>query len=141
MATHDLASLGADAVPILQLLISGDATNHWGVPYINLGVVDCVLVTIKFPGPAADTLASFVYDALASGHLYAVPALAALTRTDENIRFLANAVASERSDLPFEASAAIIRNGVQSHAAVLDVLQSSRIAKEMFRYAERRLTK
>ncbi len=46
IATHNLASLGTDALPILESLFSGSAKNQFGVPYSQIGTIDCALIVV-----------------------------------------------------------------------------------------------
>ena len=83
-ATHQLADLGVDAVPILKSLFNGEAKNRWGVSYSKLGIpLDCGLITIKLLGNLAKPLEPFVRDCLHSGHIYAAEALRAIGTLDE----------------------------------------------------------
>ncbi len=78
-ATIELVTQGAAALPILQSLLSGEATNSWGVPYRKLGVpVDCALVAIQRLGPIALPLEAYVKHEIENGHSYAADALTAI---------------------------------------------------------------
>lgn len=81
-ATHELANHGANAIPILRAILSGEAKNEFGVPFRCLGMpVDCALVVIQLLGAEGHPLEDFVRMELNAGHPYAEGALRAINRT------------------------------------------------------------
>jgi hypothetical protein len=75
IATHQLAALGKEAMPILRSLFSGEAKNRWGIPYIKIGALDAGLVTVGLLGSLAKSLEPFVREYIIVGHPYAPEAL------------------------------------------------------------------
>lgn len=80
-ATHELASYGAEAIPVLRSIFDGKATNQFGVSYCKLGMpIDCALVVVALLGNIAAPLEEFIRCHLVAGHPYAESALAAIRR-------------------------------------------------------------
>jgi hypothetical protein len=79
-ATHELASYGEAALPLLRAILDGSAINENGVPYRRLGMpIDCALVTIRMLGKIAFSLQDLVQAEIKAGHPYAHDALTALS--------------------------------------------------------------
>lgn len=131
-ATHKLANLGIDAIPILELLFSGEAKNRWGVSYSKLGTpLDCGLVTVQLLGAIAKPLEPFIRAYLQSGYLYAAPALGAIGQIDEaSIIELADCLEKE-TNFATEAAYALCCCGVEEHEAVTKVVKSSPSASQI----------
>lgn len=78
-ATHELATYGANAVPVLRSIFDGTAKNQFGVSYCKLGIpIDCALVIVSLLGQVAAPLEEFVRQQLTADHPYAENALLAL---------------------------------------------------------------
>ncbi len=133
-ATHQLADLGIDSIPILESLFSGEAKNRWGVSYIKLGMpLDCGLVTIKLLGVLAKPLELFVRECLHSGNIYAAEALREFGTLDEaSIIELAACLGNNKNvNLAFEAAHTLYCCRAQEHKAVLKVVNSSPFAAQI----------
>ena len=72
-STHDFASKGYEAIPILEDFFIGKAKNQYGIPYLDLGQpLYCSLVVCGMLGRKAVTLLKYIEQHL---HLeYAVEA-------------------------------------------------------------------
>jgi hypothetical protein len=118
-ATHELAARGALAVPLLQALFSGQATNQNGVAYPQLGMpLDCGLVAASHLGQLARPLEPYLREELIKGHPYAAQALGSLgTLENESILGLAAALQGNVL-LAFEAANALARCHALAHPAV-----------------------
>jgi hypothetical protein len=82
-ATHELAALGAAAIPVLRSILSGEAKNEFGIAYRCLGMpVDCALATIQLLRTTARPLEDFIRAEMAAGHRYAEDALRAIMAAD-----------------------------------------------------------
>ena len=126
-ATSELASRGADALPVLEALFSGQAKNERGVPYLSLWMaVDCGLVAAARLGALAKPLEAHLRAALRQGHHYAAPALGALGSLDEeSIVALARALDDGKIDMAFESAFALIRCDALQHASVKQIVSKS----------------
>jgi hypothetical protein len=127
LATAELASLGARAIPILELLFSGEAKNAAGVSYRLLGSpLDCALVAAGRLGPLAKPLEPYIREALDSGHIYAVEALRFLGALEEKtIEVLVEKLVGSDSLLSGESAATLVRCGAVNHPAVREVERTS----------------
>ncbi len=131
IATHELASRGADAIPMLESLFTGEARNAFGRSYREIGALECGLVTARLLGPLAKPLENHLRSALRVNPRYASAALGALgTLDDESIVELTRCVAAV--DAPncdisavLEAAAALCRCNARNHARVAVVAASS----------------
>jgi hypothetical protein len=119
-ATHDLAQLGEEAIPVLEAIFSGEAKNEHGVPYRQLGqCLGCAFVTAGLMGPTAKMLEPCLQAGIRDRHLYAVEAGRSLgSLTDETIRELAGCLTDDGS-IAFEAAFALQACGHASHPEVL----------------------
>lgn len=137
-ATHRLASLGVDAIPILKSLFSGEAKNRWGISYSKLGVsLDCGLVTTKLLGTLAKPLEPFVREYLHSGHIYAAEALRAIGTLDQaSIVELASCL-DKNTNLAVEAAYTLYCCGVEEHEVVIEVVNSSPFASQILSSVKR----
>lgn len=53
-ASHDLASLGIDAIPVISSVLDGTAQNKFGISYRTFDeVLRCVIVSARIIGPKA----------------------------------------------------------------------------------------
>lgn len=138
IATHRLAELGIDAIPILKSLFSGEAKNRWGVSYSKLGMpIDCGLVTIQHLGTLAKPLESFVRDCLHSEHSYAAAALRAIGTLDEASIVALTGCLDKNGELAFEAAYALCCCEVEEHEAVIAVINSSPFASRILSPAKK----
>jgi hypothetical protein len=139
-ATHDLASLGAEALPQLTALLNGEAKNSFGVPYNKLGQpVYCGLVSIFLLGPVARPLERLVAATLTAGFgIYAILALRGMGALKEaSIIALAEYLDPSAGEESLEAAIALARAGALNHASVLARTQASpRIAALIARISE-----
>lgn len=84
LATHELASHGTAALPVLRSILDGSARNESGAAYRKLGMpLDCALVTAGILGKIALPLEDLVRAEAAAGHPYAEEALLAMTKNQE----------------------------------------------------------
>jgi hypothetical protein len=144
-AETELLALGSDAIPILDSLLTGTATNEFGVPYRNLGLpLRCVLEVAIRLGTIARPLEPLLREELRRGDFVAAQALGVLGAVDEDtIEELAAHLdfdvnkrigAIRAVDLTSESAIALIRLGHAEHPAVLAALkQSPRAASDFAR--------
>lgn len=137
-ATVELASLGAEAIPILESLFLGEAKNAFGVPYRLLGTpLDCALVATGRLGPLAKPVEPHLREALKSGHIYAAEALRFLGALDEKtIEALAEKLVGDVL-LAAESAAALVCCGAVNHPAVENVVQASSEAAQQMSLASK----
>ena len=119
-ATHELAALGGQAIPILESLFNGSAKNAFGIPYSKTGAIGCGFVTVKFLGPVAKTLENYVREGIEQDHLYAIEAAGYLSEIEQETAFaLARALIRHPAS---EASASLIRCGYSENSKVLEII-------------------
>ena len=135
-AQQELLALGSRAVPILESVLKGEATNEFGVPYRKLGLpLRCVLEVAKRLGPVARPLEALLRIELHGGHFVAAQALGALgsveNRSIDELAAHLDHKANELSgfpnslDLAAECAVALIRLDHGKHPAVLTALERS----------------
>lgn len=138
-ATHELAALGADALPQLRALFAGEAKNSFGVPYNTLGQpVYCGLVAVSLLGPTARPLEPLVVETLASGFGgYALRALRALgTLQEQSIAAVAEYLSSSSVEESTEAAATLVSCGGLSHPSVVRQAQHSVSVASLLQHAK-----
>lgn len=128
-ATHDLAALGAAAVPVLGAIFSGAARNQFGVAYRDTGQpLLCSFVTAGLLGTLARDLEPYLRAGVQSGHVYAVDAIARIGPISEgSIQALAQCL-REKSLIAMEAAAALKACGELSNPIVTAVVASNAYA-------------
>jgi hypothetical protein len=142
-AEQELLALGSAAVPILESVLTGDATNEFGVPYRKLGLpLRCVLEVAVRLGPVARPLETLLRSELHGGQFVAAQALGALgsvgNRSIEELAAHLDWKANELSgfpsaiDLASECAVALIRLDRAEHPAVLAALEGSPRARSDF---------
>lgn len=135
-AEQELIALGADAVPVLEAVLTGALTNEFGVPYRRLGLPHrCALEVAIRLGPIARPLESLLRAELRDGYSVAAQALGRLGSVDdESIEELAAHLdydinkskgLVEALDLTGECAAALFRLGHVEHPTVVAALQRS----------------
>lgn len=130
LATHELAALGADAVPVVASVLDGSARNAFGVPYRAFGeALRCAVVTARHLGPLALSLEPALVSELANAdpciRAEAAAALGALTALSESgIVALATRL-DDAPDPAMEAAIAILRLNLAQRQCVLDALGRS----------------
>jgi hypothetical protein len=127
-ATHALAAFGERALPVLDALFSGEAKNHFGVRYADLGTgtLACGLVAATILGPIAKPLEPHLRHLLLHGHgEYAAAALGSLGSLETAS---VAALAAELDGNPliaFEAAVALIACGAADETVVTQVRDAS----------------
>ncbi len=135
-AEQDLLALGSRAVPILESVLKGEATNEFGVPYRKLGLpLRCVLEVAKLLGPLSRPLEALLRIELHDGHFVAAQALGALGSVEghsieelaAHLDYKANELNGFQNaiDLAAECAVALIHLGQAKHPAVLAALEGS----------------
>ena len=135
-AEQELLALGSRAVPILESVLKGEATNDCGVPYRKLGLpLRCVLEVAKRLGSVARPLEALLRIELHGGHFVAAQALGALGSVENDsieelaahLDYKANELSGFPSalDLAAECAVALIRLDQAKHPAVLTALEGS----------------
>jgi hypothetical protein len=128
-AEKELVALGEDAIPLLELLFSGLAKNHFGVPYRQLGLpVDCGIHVALQLGSMAKPLERHLRLELRNGNPYAATALGGLGSLEQqSVTELASALTKDLN-IATESAAALIRCGQITNAAVVKVVAISAMA-------------
>jgi hypothetical protein len=125
-ATVELVARGAEAIPVLITLLSGEAKNAFGVPYIRLGnPLDCALVAAGRLGALSKPLEPYIREALSSGHVYAASALGFLGTLEEATVVELAAQLAGNVILSTEAAASLVRCGQVGHPSVVKAARSS----------------
>lgn len=130
LATHELAALGAGAVPVVASVLEGETRNEFGVPYRAFGeALRCVLVTARLLGPLAISLEPAVASELESSdpaiRAEAAAALGALPALSE-LSVLRLATLLEDQPTPaMEAAVVIVRSNLTKRQSVLDIVDRS----------------
>jgi hypothetical protein len=143
-AEQELLTLGADAMPILASVLTGEAKNEFGVAYRALGLpLRCILEVARRLGVVARPLEPLLRVELHDGNFVAAMALGVLGSVDgstieELAAHLDYATNCEKGflpaeyDLAFEAAVALIRLGQEAHPAVTTALTLSDRAAAYF---------
>lgn len=136
-AEIELLRRRAAAIPILETLFNGQATNDLGIPYRQLGLpLRCALEVARRLGPVAKPLEALLRRELNDGHFVAAMALGSLgSLEEESIQGLANGLRGD-IDMAAESALALIACGADSHPAVLEALAQSERASRDFRRIE-----
>jgi hypothetical protein len=131
---QEIASRGEAALPLLQALFDGTATNRYGIAYRLLGPpLDCAIHAAGELGPLSRPLEPFLRDAVRNGNAYAPAALGALGALEsETVGVLARALASNDANLGCEAAAALIRCGFGEHPEVQRAADASPMSRRVF---------
>jgi hypothetical protein len=125
-ATHDLASSGDQAIPILESLFNGSATNKYGVSYSKIGAMDCGFITIKLLGSIAKPLESYVKKGIEGDYAYAIDAAGFLRELQEDtVLALAEALLRNPSS---EAAVSLVRCGQAENIKVIEIIKNNHIA-------------
>lgn len=121
-ATNRLAKLREGAIPILESLFSGSAKNKFGVPYNEIGALDCGYATAKILGKLAKPLESYIRDGIDSDHPYAIEAAGSIVELEkETVISLAKALVRN----PFsEASYYLVKCGEGKNPEVLGIIEN-----------------
>lgn len=142
-AEQELLTLGADAVPILASVLTGEAKNEFGVAYRALRLpLRCVLEVARRLGVVARPLEPLLRAELHDGNFVAAMALGVLGSVDgstieELAAHLDYSTNREKGffpeyDLAAEAAVALIRLGQEAHPAVTTALTLSDCAAADF---------
>ncbi|MCV2366462.1 hypothetical protein LNV23_23815 [Paucibacter sp. DJ1R-11] len=125
-ATTELAARGAEAIPVLRSLFSGEAKNAFGVPYIKLGTpLDCALVAAGRMGPLSKPLEPYIRDALSIGCNYAAHALASIGTLEEaTISALATQLKNPLL-ISTDSAVTLAHCGQLNHPSVIEAVKSS----------------
>jgi len=119
-ATHELAVLGEQAIPILESLFDGSAKNVFGIPYRKIGALGCGFVTVGILSPLANALEGYVREGIEQDDSYAIEAVGALSEIGQETAFsLARALMRHPAS---EASASLIRRGYSEDVKVLKIM-------------------
>ena len=129
-ATYELASLGKDALPILESLFDGSAKNKFGVPYSQIGVTSCGYLTCELLGNVARPLEYYIRLGIEEDECYAISAAGFLLQIeDETALALARALVRN----PYsEAGASLIRCSKTESFGVVEIINSNTIAAKSF---------
>ena len=130
-AEKQLIAMGAEAVPILTSLLTGEARNGLGVQYRSLGMpLRCALEVAIRLGPIAKPLESQLRAELKRGDVSAAVALGSLIQLDEaSIVELAATLGDSNWDLSMESAMALLKCGAVQHPAVVAATTESEKAK------------
>ena len=130
-AEKQLIAMGAEAVPILTSLLTGEARNVFGVPYRSLGMpLRCALEVAIRLGPIAKPLEAQLRAELKRGDVSAAVALGSLIQLNEaSIVELAAMLGDANWDLSMESAMALLRCGAVQHPAVVAATTQSEKAK------------
>jgi len=137
-AENELIGMRREAVPILRMLLTGEAQNSFGVPYRDLGLpLRYALETALRLGAEAKPLEQLLRIELKNGHAMAASALGALGSLDpETVIELVNSIEKDW-EVAFEAAGALIRCGENGHALVRELVFQSERAAAIFAKAGR----
>lgn len=102
-AVSELEALGAEAIPLLGLLFSGEAKNAFGISYSTLGApIDCALVVLSRIECSDSGIESHLRGHLRARNPYAPSALAGFDRLSEDTIHCLEEIAEEASPLGVE---------------------------------------
>jgi hypothetical protein len=139
LATHALAALGDDAVPVVASVLDGTARNAFGVSYRTFDeALRCALVTARFlarlAAPLEPALSSELEHPNPGIRAEAAAALGMLPRLSEtSIAALAGTLEDD-PDPASEAASVLLQSGLSEHTRVLDVTgRSARAAHVLTR--------
>jgi hypothetical protein len=129
-AENELIGMRSKAVPILQMLLTGEAKNAHGIPYRALGLpLRCALETALRLGAHAKPLEPLLVVELKNGHPVAARALGALgSLQPESVIELANSIGGD-PELAFEAAAALVHCSEDENELVRMLVSKSERAK------------
>ncbi len=138
-ATHDLASLGIEAIKILESLFSGISKNKFGTSYNQIGALDCGYVTTKLLGKTAKPLESYIREGIEKDHPYAIEAIGRFENIEEETAIaLAKALVRE----PFgEAAFSLVFCSEHRNKKVMDIIGNNSKAIYSLKKAENYLSK
>jgi hypothetical protein len=133
-----LLSGGADSLPALESLLTGEAKNRFGVPYVQLGLpLQCALEVAGRLGPVAKPLEPLLREQLRHGHHTAAMALRSLGSLERDSIFQLAASLEGDLLLATESAMALLASGETEHPAVLEVVARSKSAARMLELARR----
>ena len=119
-ATHDLASLGEQALPILETLFNGSAKNKFDIPYSKIGALGCGYVTVSLLKDIAKPLEQYVRKGIEDNHPYAIEAARYLPDIEEET---AIALAYSLIQKHYEASYVLVETGKDKNSKVIDIIK------------------
>ena len=122
IATHELASLEKEALPILESLFNGSAKNKFGVPYNKIGATSCGYVAVKLLGAIAKPLEVYVRAGIEKDDNYAIEAAGYLWEIDQETAIaLAKALVRNPAS---EAGASLLRCSKSENPEVIKIISS-----------------
>jgi len=137
-AVVELTSRGAAALPILEVLFSGEAKNQFNVSYRACGIaLECGLIVASRLGGLAKPLERYLREELHNGTVFAAHAATALGSLGklEEASIVELAEALDQSGLLWsEAAVALVRSGELENPLVKHKVQSSEKAAGRLRY-------
>lgn len=141
-AEEQFLSAGADAVPVLAAIFSGESKNEFGVPYRQLGLpLRCAMEIACRLGPVAKPLEPYMREEVKAGSWVAASALRRMPPLEEGtIEALADALDADDPDLTYEAARTLMEQRLAEHPAVRNRLAASPIAERVWRSVKSRET-
>lgn len=141
-AEQEIIGMRSQAVPILRILLTGEAKYSAGVPYRDLGLsLRCALETALRLGADAKPLESLLRTELTNGEPVAARALGALGSLEpESVIALLRAI-EEDWEVAFEAVAALIQCGQDKNELVHALVFQSERAAAIFAKVRNKLPK
>jgi hypothetical protein len=134
IVTHDLAALGARAIPILEEYFDFSAKNSFGIPYRKAGPLDCAYVTIKLLGPIAKPLEKYVREGIELNHPYAIEAARYMLQIEEETALsLAKALVRQPAS---EAGTSLVYCGYSENPKVIEIVTSNPLALKTLKEME-----
>ncbi|MCB5363381.1 hypothetical protein H0484_06410 [Pusillimonas sp. CC-YST705] len=129
-AELQLLEEGADAVPELASLFSGESKNQFGIPYRDLGLpLRCALEVVIRLGPKARPLEPFLREQLEKGDETAARALAALGVLEPaSVRLLVKQLDCYPESIAIESALTLIKCGYAESPDVIRALNQSETA-------------